>query len=70
MTRVEPVPSVALVVLDGWGLARPGPATQSARPRHRLFDALWERYPHTELDASGRAVAYPTARWATRRWVT
>ena len=58
MTRIEPVPSVALVVLDGWGLApRPGNAiSQASTP---TFNGLWERYPHTELDASGRAVGLP-----------
>ena len=30
-----PVPSVALVVLDGWGLAPPGPETRSRWPRRR-----------------------------------
>ena len=59
MTRVEPVPSVALVVLDGWGLAPPGPGNAISQASTPTFDALWERYPHTELDASGRAVGLP-----------
>jgi 2,3-bisphosphoglycerate-independent phosphoglycerate mutase len=59
MTRIEPVPSVALVVLDGWGLAPPGPGNAISQASTPTFDALWERYPHTELDASGRAVGLP-----------
>jgi 2,3-bisphosphoglycerate-independent phosphoglycerate mutase len=45
-----------LIVLDGWGLAPPGPgnAITLARPRH--IDTLWNDNPHTMLDASGTAV--------------
>jgi 2,3-bisphosphoglycerate-independent phosphoglycerate mutase len=59
VTRVEPVPSVALVVLDGWGLAPPGPGNAVSQAATPIFDALWERFPHTALDASGRAVGLP-----------
>ena len=33
--------------------ARTGPATRSRSPRTPVFDALWERYPHTTLTACG-----------------
>ena len=59
MTRIERVPCVALVVLDGWGLAPPGPGNAISQAATPTFDELWERYPHTELDASGRAVGLP-----------
>jgi 2,3-bisphosphoglycerate-independent phosphoglycerate mutase len=52
-------PSVALVVLDGWGLAPPGPGNAVSQAATPVFDGLWERYPHTELSASGRAVGLP-----------
>jgi 2,3-bisphosphoglycerate-independent phosphoglycerate mutase len=55
----EPAPAVALVVLDGWGLAPPGPGNAVSQADTPVFDALWERYPHTELSASGRAVGLP-----------
>jgi 2,3-bisphosphoglycerate-independent phosphoglycerate mutase len=46
-------------VLDGWGLAPPGPGNAVALAQTPVFDELWSRYPHTELSASGRAVGLP-----------
>ena len=54
-----PVPSLALVVLDGWGLAAPGPGNAIELAETPVFDELWERYPHTTLSASGRDVGLP-----------
>jgi 2,3-bisphosphoglycerate-independent phosphoglycerate mutase len=53
------VPSVCLVVLDGWGLAAPGPGNAISLADTPVFDRLWERYPHTQLTASGPAVGLP-----------
>jgi 2,3-bisphosphoglycerate-independent phosphoglycerate mutase len=53
------VPLVALVVLDGWGCAPPGPGNAVDLADTPVFDGLWERYPHTTLDASGEAVGLP-----------
>jgi 2,3-bisphosphoglycerate-independent phosphoglycerate mutase len=50
---------VALVILDGWGLAPPGPGNAVDLAETPVFDALWERYPHTTLAASGEAVGLP-----------
>ena len=50
---------VALVVLDGFGLAPEGPGNAVALARTPVFDALWERFPHTTLAAAGRAVGLP-----------
>ena len=55
----EPAPSCALVVLDGWGLAPPGPGNAVELADTPVFDALWERYPHTTLTACGPAVGLP-----------
>ncbi len=55
----EPVPAVCLVVLDGWGLAEPGPGNAVSQADTPVFDDLWERYPHTELTAKGEAVGLP-----------
>jgi 2,3-bisphosphoglycerate-independent phosphoglycerate mutase len=54
-----PVPGVCLVVLDGWGLADPGPGNAVEQADTPVFDELWERYPHTELTAKGPAVGLP-----------
>jgi 2,3-bisphosphoglycerate-independent phosphoglycerate mutase len=56
---VTALPSVCIVVLDGWGLAPEGPGNAVALADTPVFDALWERYPHTTLTAGGRAVGLP-----------
>ncbi len=50
---------VCLVVLDGWGLAEPGPGNAVSLASTPIFDELWEAYPHTTLTAWGRAVGLP-----------
>jgi 2,3-bisphosphoglycerate-independent phosphoglycerate mutase len=50
------VPRVGLIVLDGWGLREGRDGNAVALARTPVFDDLWEKYPHTELQASGRAV--------------
>jgi 2,3-bisphosphoglycerate-independent phosphoglycerate mutase len=52
-------PLVALVILDGWGCAPPGPGNAVELADTPVFDALWARYPHTTLEASGEAVGLP-----------
>ena len=52
-------PNVALVILDGWGLAPDGPGNAISLASTPVFDALWNRYPHTTLNACGRAVGLP-----------
>ena len=59
MTAALPVPSVALVILDGWGLAPPGPGNAVSIADTPVFDELWATYPHTTLSASGRDVGLP-----------
>jgi 2,3-bisphosphoglycerate-independent phosphoglycerate mutase len=53
------VPLVALVVLDGWGIAPPGPGNAVELADTPVFDRLWAEYPHTTLKASGEAVGLP-----------
>jgi 2,3-bisphosphoglycerate-independent phosphoglycerate mutase len=50
---------VCLVVLDGWGLAAPGPGNAVSLARTPVFDELWAGYPHTTLTACGAAVGLP-----------
>ncbi|HEY6150251.1 MAG TPA: 2,3-bisphosphoglycerate-independent phosphoglycerate mutase [Gaiellaceae bacterium] len=53
------VPLVALVILDGWGCAPPGPGNAVSLAETPNFDRLWAEYPHTTLKASGEAVGLP-----------
>jgi 2,3-bisphosphoglycerate-independent phosphoglycerate mutase len=53
------VPCVCLIVLDGWGLAEPGPGNAVSLAHTPVFDELWATYPHTELTACGAAVGLP-----------
>jgi 2,3-bisphosphoglycerate-independent phosphoglycerate mutase len=50
---------VALVILDGWGCAPPGPGNAVELANTPVFDDLWARLPHTTLEASGEAVGLP-----------
>ena len=52
-------PLVALVILDGWGLAPPGPGNAVELADTPVFDKLWAEYPHATLQASGEAVGLP-----------
>jgi 2,3-bisphosphoglycerate-independent phosphoglycerate mutase len=54
-----PVPALALVILDGWGLAPPGPGNAVERAETPVFDALWDTYPRASLSTSGRDVGLP-----------
>jgi 2,3-bisphosphoglycerate-independent phosphoglycerate mutase len=51
--------SVCLVVLDGWGIAEAGPGNAVEQADTPVFDELWEKHPHTQLTAWGRAVGLP-----------
>jgi 2,3-bisphosphoglycerate-independent phosphoglycerate mutase len=52
-------PLVALVILDGWGCAPPGPGNAVDAADTPVFDDLWRRYPHTTIEASGEAAGLP-----------
>ena len=54
-----PAPCACLIILDGWGLAEPGPGNAVSLARTPVFDELWNTFPHTTLTACGRAVGLP-----------
>jgi len=54
-----PVSSVALIVLDGWGLAEPGPGNAVSLADTPVFDRLWSEGRTTRLTACGPAVGLP-----------
>ncbi len=49
---------IVLCILDGYGIAPPGPGNAIAQASHPNIDALL-RGPHAALEASGRAVGLP-----------
>jgi 2,3-bisphosphoglycerate-independent phosphoglycerate mutase len=51
--------SLALVILDGWGLAEAGPGNAISLSSTPVFDRLWDSFPHTQLSAQGRDVGLP-----------
>ena len=55
-----PYPLVALVILDGWGIAPPGPGNAVELADTPVFDRLCRDYPHARLVASGEAVGLPS----------
>lgn len=50
---------VVLLVLDGWGIAPPGPGNALSLAALPNFEMFKKKYPHTQLLASGEAVGLP-----------
>lgn len=50
---------VVLIILDGWGLAPPGPGNAVSLAKTPNFDSYFSAFPHTQLTASGQAVGLP-----------
>jgi 2,3-bisphosphoglycerate-independent phosphoglycerate mutase len=50
---------VALVILDGFGCAPPGPGNAVELADTPVFDRLWRDFPHTTIEASGPAAGLP-----------
>ncbi len=57
--RGAAAPAACLVILDGWGIAPPGPGNAISLARTPVMDGLWRRCPHAALSASGRDVGLP-----------
>src|SRR3970040_2137476 len=54
-----PLKQVVLVVIDGFGYREEREGNAIALAHAPTWNRLWERYPRTLLDASGRAVGLP-----------
>ena len=50
---------IVLLILDGWGLSDDKKYNAIAQAKTPNFDYLWNNFPHTKLEASGRAVGLP-----------
>jgi 2,3-bisphosphoglycerate-independent phosphoglycerate mutase len=48
-----------LMILDGWGITQDPDVSAIAKANTPFIDSLFEKYPHSELDASGEAVGLP-----------
>ncbi|GAB4217237.1 MAG: 2,3-bisphosphoglycerate-independent phosphoglycerate mutase [Synechococcales cyanobacterium] len=53
------VAPVVLVILDGWGYREDDNGNAIRAAHAPVMESLWQVYPHTLLDASGRAVGLP-----------
>lgn len=47
---------VVLIILDGWGIAPPSKGNAIHLADTPNMDKLWQKFPHTTLNATGRAV--------------
>jgi 2,3-bisphosphoglycerate-independent phosphoglycerate mutase len=57
-----PLPSLApvvLVILDGWGYREQTEGNAIATADTPIMDSLWQAYPHTLIETSGKAVGLP-----------
>ena len=50
---------VILLILDGWGLSDDKKYNAIAQAKTPNFDELWNNFPHSKLEASGKAVGLP-----------
>lgn len=55
----RPRSPVALIILDGFGLAEPGPGNAVSLADTPVFDRIWSQSPRTSLQASGLEVGLP-----------
>jgi len=49
-----------LLIMDGWGIAPPGPGNAISLAKLTHIPKLWVSYPHTKLTASGEGVGLPS----------
>jgi 2,3-bisphosphoglycerate-independent phosphoglycerate mutase len=50
---------VLLMILDGWGLGKDPKVSAIASAKTPYINSLYEKYPHSKLEASGLAVGLP-----------
>ncbi len=51
---------LALIILDGWGIGDAKPNNAIHMARTPFFDQIWQKFPHTQLQASGEFVGLPS----------
>lgn len=50
---------IILTILDGYGLREETHGNAVKLADNKVFESLWEKYPHTKLEASGQLVGLP-----------
>ncbi|MFA6999745.1 MAG: 2,3-bisphosphoglycerate-independent phosphoglycerate mutase [Candidatus Paceibacterota bacterium] len=50
---------IALIILDGWGYREDTKDNAIAEAKKPIWDGIWNKYPHTLLEASGLSVGVP-----------
>ncbi|MBT7499889.1 MAG: 2,3-bisphosphoglycerate-independent phosphoglycerate mutase [Candidatus Pacebacteria bacterium] len=58
-------PKVLLAILDGWGIGKDYPGNAISLAKTPFYDSLLEKYPHTQLDASGEEIGLPKGQMGT-----
>ncbi|MEW6610059.1 MAG: 2,3-bisphosphoglycerate-independent phosphoglycerate mutase [Patescibacteria group bacterium] len=56
MSQIRLNTPLVLVILDGFGIAYPGPGNAITLAKMPTWKRLWQDFPHTTLEASGEAV--------------
>ena len=51
--------SIALIILDGWGMAEKGKGNAISLANLPNFNLFFKEYPHTTLHTCGKAVGLP-----------
>ncbi|MCA8914254.1 MAG: 2,3-bisphosphoglycerate-independent phosphoglycerate mutase [Planctomycetes bacterium] len=54
---------VLLAIMDGWGIAPPGPTNAISAANPEFFNGLWATEPHTAIEASGEEVGLPVGQF-------
>lgn len=57
-----------LVILDGYGIAKPGPGNAVALANSPFLDELFSTRPTVHIAASGKPLGSRRDRWVTPRW--
>ena len=55
----KPYRPFVLLILDGWGIAPKNEGNAIEIAYKPNYDRLWKKYPHTQLEASGKFVGLP-----------
>lgn len=58
-TKIKPVKKIVLLILDGWGIGAEDGSNPIWKVQPKFINSLYEKYPWTQLCASGGCVGVP-----------